>query len=181
MNTKECKWCCSVDFTLRNTEKVNLGCSKTAFSNVCHKPFTATFQLKVEEDVSDAAKDDAMRLGKLLFAQNEVAVCRAGLLLFQVWDPLWGATFSSVFFKSLQWHQCCFCQETAADETAGLAVASKVTFSHYKRSQKCDWKLFLVEKMVPSVLCESRPFNSSLSHSKSSWSHWNRTPFPQPG
>lgn len=72
-------------------------------------------------------KDDEMRLGKLLFAQNKVAVCRAGLLLFQVWNPLWGATFWSVFFKSLQWHQCCFCQETAADETASLAVASKVS------------------------------------------------------
>lgn len=31
------------------------------------------------------------------------------------------------FFKSLRWHQCCFCQETAADETASLAVASKVS------------------------------------------------------
>lgn len=35
MNSKEREWCCSVDFTLRNTEKVNLSCSKTAFSNVC--------------------------------------------------------------------------------------------------------------------------------------------------
>lgn len=174
MNSKECKWCCSVDFTLRNTEKVNLSCSKTAFSNMCATSLSLQhFNWRLRRMWATPQKmtrcgwaNCCLHKIKLRFVEMDYcylsmrSVMRSYLL--KCFFSSHSGDISVVFVrKQLQMKLLAW---LLLARLAGLVLLRQ-----------------LFKKMVPSVLCESRPFNFSLSHSKSSWSHLNRTPFPQPG